>query len=495
MASRPLRTRLSRRALSSLLSPMTNLSSLRSAEPVRIVGGSGCRVTDDRGRSYLEAVAGLWCCSLGWGNEELVEAASQQMRELSYYHAFGGRLNPSAEELAERLIERAPTKLRGGRCFFGMSGSDANDSQVRLVWAYNAAIGKPHRRKFISRHRAYHGVTLASASLTGLSYVHEGSGGLPLDFVSQHLTCPSHYHEGRPGETESDFVARLAAELETAIVAEGPHTVAAFIAEPLQGAGGVIVPPVGYFDAMHAVCARHGVLLIADEVITGFGRLGTFWGSDAIGVCPDLLTCAKVHSILALTPILPICCTPFSLYLTDILFLQQLTSGYLPLSAALIPAGVYEALEAHTEAKQTVLGHGYTYTAHPVACALALKVLEISDRERLVERVAQTLGPAFQMRLRSLGAHALVGEARGVGLIGALELVRHKEKRVPFSASAAVGAKVAAAAMRRGLMVRALAGDVIALCPPLVVSLDDIEEMFETLQAALDEVLPLAGRD
>lgn len=466
MASRPLRTRLSRRALSSLLSPMTNLSSLRSAEPVRIVGGSGCRVTDDRGRSYLEAVAGLWCCSLGWGNEELVEAASQQMRELSYYHAFGGRLNPSAEELAERLIERAPTKLRGGRCFFGMSGSDANDSQVRLVWAYNAAIGKPHRRKFISRHRAYHGVTLASASLTGLSYVHEGSGGLPLDFVSQHLTCPSHYHEGHPGETESDFVARLAAELETAIVAEGPHTVAAFIAEPLQGAGGVIVPPVGYFDAMHAVCARHGVLLIADEVITGFGRLGTFWGSDAIGVCPDLLTCAK-----------------------------QLTSGYLPLSAALIPAGVYEALEAHTEAKQTVLGHGYTYTAHPVACALALKVLEISDRERLVERVAQTLGPAFQMRLRSLGAHALVGEARGVGLIGALELVRDKEKRVPFSASAAVGAKVAAAAMRRGLMVRALAGDVIALCPPLVVSLDDIEEMFETLQAALDEVLPLAGRD
>ena len=279
-----------RRLSTAILSPMTNLSAARGTPPLRVVRGEGVRIYDDQGRGYLEAMAGLWCTSLGWGNEELVQAASRQMASLSYYHGFTGRLVPAAEELAEALIARAPERLQGGRVFFGSSGSDANDTQVRLVWHYNHIMGRPSKRKIISRKRGYHGVTVASGSLTGLPYVH-ASQGLPLDFVPQHVSCPSFYREGLPGETVDNFVDRLADELETAIIKEGGATqVAAFIAEPLQGAGGVVLPPAGYFSAVRAVCDRHDVLLIADEVITGFGRTGHFWGSDAFGQEADLVS-------------------------------------------------------------------------------------------------------------------------------------------------------------------------------------------------------------
>lgn len=408
---------------------MTNLSALRGGTPpLRIVSGAGVRVTDSHGKEYLEGMAGLWCTSFGWGNEELVQAAGAQMRDLSYYHGFGGRQVPAAEELAAKLIESAPERLRGGRVFFGLSGSDANDTQVRLLWNYNRVVGRPEKRKVISRKRGYHGVTVAAGSLTGLPYVH-GATGLPLDFV-RHVSCPSFYREGLPGETEPEFVSRLAAELDAAIREEGAETVAAFIAEPVQGAGGVVPPPAGYFEAVGAVCAAHDVLVIGDEVITGFGRTGRFWGGEAVGQRADMLTCAK-----------------------------QLTSGYLPLSATLLPAFMYDALEEATRASGGVFGHGFTYTGHPAGCAVALKVLEITARDRVVEAVEQTLGPAMQARLQALGAHALVGEARGIGLIGGLELVADKETRAPFDPAAGVGAAVVAAALEHGLIVRRTASN------------------------------------
>jgi len=450
------------RGLSSqaILSPMTNLAALKSTPPMRVVRGSGSKVYDDQGKEYYEGMAGLWCTSLGWGNEELVEAAASQMRTLSYYHGFTGRRVPIVEELAEKLIAGAPINsgLRdGGRVFFGMSGSDANDTQIRLIWHYNHARGRPEKRKFLARNRGYHGVSVASGSLTGLPYVHNQMG-LPLDFVARHVTCPSYYREGLAGESTDAFVARLAAELDDAIVSEGGgDAVAAFIAEPLHGAGGVVVPPAGYNEAISRVCKKHDVLIIGDEVITGFGRTGAFWGSDALGLHPDLISCAK-----------------------------QLTSAYLPLSAVLLPREMYETMEEWTARSGSVFGHGYTYSAHPTACAVALKTIEIMERERIVEAVHDTLGPLFQARLRKLGEHALVGEARGIGLIGAVELVADKTTRAQHTPGLAP--RVAQSALENGLIVRPLANDVVALCPPLVISPYEIDDVFDRLEAALDEI-------
>mmetsp|Transcript_135764 Transcript_135764/g.321730 ORF Transcript_135764/g.321730 Transcript_135764/m.321730 type:complete len:470 (-) Transcript_135764:211-1620(-) len=441
----------------SLLYPMTNLSSLRGSQPLRIVAGKGAKVYDDTGKEYLEAMAGLWCTALGWGHEELVDAATRQMRNLSYYHCFAGRQVPIAEELADKLISLAPDTLQGGKVFFGMSGSDANDTQVRLLWHYNTVRGLPQKRKIIGRVHGYHGVTVASGSITGLPHVH-AQMGLPLDFV-RHVSCPSFYRYGRDGESEAEFVRRLAAELEELILAEGPDQVAAFFAEPLQGAGGVILPPSGYFPAMREVCDRYDVMVVGDEVITGFGRTGKMWGCTAFQQTVDLLSCAK-----------------------------QLTSGYVPLSAAILPRFMYDAIEASTERRGGVFGHGYTYTGHPVSCAVALKLLEIYEREQLLERVAQ-LAPQFQRRLSGLGEHPLVGDARGIGLIGAIELVKEKETKQPFDASRAMAAKVVQFALERGLIVRVLPNDVVSICPPLIVSSAEVDEIFDRLEGALSDAL------
>eukprot|EP00439_Symbiodinium_sp_Y106_P023116 s6525_g2.t2 len=471
----------------------------RYCQPLRIVAGKGAKVYDDTGKEYLEeprrhekrpAMAGLWCTALGWGHEELVDAASRQMRNLSYYHCFAGRQVPIAEdfcdkppcrsvlakaakaqgqdrfdsalqELAEKLISLAPDTLQGGKVFFGMSGSDANDTQVRLLWHYNTVRGLPQKRKIIGRVHGYHGVTVASGSITGLPHVH-AQMGLPLDFV-RHVSCPSFYRYGKDGESEADFVRRLATELEELILAEGPDQVAAFFAEPLQGAGGVILPPSGYFPAMREVCDRYDVLVVGDEVITGFGRTGKMWGCTAFQQSVDLLSCAK-----------------------------QLTSGYVPLSAAILPRFMYDAIEASTERRGGVFGHGYTYTGHPVSCAVALKLLEIYEREQVLERVVQ-LAPQFQRRLSGLGEHPLVGDARGIGLIGAIELVKEKETKQPFDASRAMAAKVVQFALERGLIVRVLPNDVVSICPPLIVSSAEVDEIFDRLEGALSDALPLAG--
>jgi len=442
-----------RRFSSSVMPPMTNMAANRAAPGLRIASGSGIRVKDAGGNEYIEAMSGLWCCGLGWGNEELVAASAEQMKTLSFYHGFTGRQTDASEALADALMAKAPARLQGGKVFFGQSGSDANDTQVRLLWLKAHLEGREGKKKFISRNRGYHGVTVASGSLTGLPYVHK-SAGLPLDSVlSTHVTCPSFYREGRAGETEAAFVDRLAAELDRAIVEAGPDSVAAFIAEPMQGAGGVVVPPPGYHEATRRICDKYDVAIVGDEVITGFGRTGAFWGCEKFGQEPDMMSAAKM-----------------------------ITMGYLPLSATLVPPKLADLIEQNT----ALFGHGYTYSGHPVACALALKVLEILDRDALVERVAGVLGPHFEKRLAGLSGHSLVGEARGAGLIGGVELVADKETKRPFDASQGVGAKVVAHALKRGLIVRALAGDVVALCPPLISTLSDIDDIFGRLGEALD---------
>lgn len=258
---------------------MTHLANVKGVPPLRLVSGSGIRVQDEDGNSYIEAMSGLWCMGLGWGNVELIAAMSDQMRTLSYYHGFTDRRVPVVEELASKLLDSAPGRLKHGKVFFGQSGSDANDTQIRLLWMYSHARGTPERRNFISRDRGYHGVTVGAGSLTGLPYVHGGSvgSGLPLDFAT-HVSAPHFYRNGLPGESKDEFVTRLANELDAEIRRLGPETVAGFIAEPLQGAGGVIIPPRGYHAATRKVCDAHGVMIMGDEVITGFGRTGTFWG-------------------------------------------------------------------------------------------------------------------------------------------------------------------------------------------------------------------------
>ncbi len=482
------RRALSTDARAAMLAPFTPPA---AADPLRIVRGEGVTVWDEAGKRYIEGMAGLWCAGLGWGNEELIEAATAQLRECSYYHNFSGRVTPVAERLAERLIDLAPARLSGGRVFFGQSGSDANDTHVRLLWHYNIARGKPHKRAVISRQNGYHGVTLAAGSLTGLPTVHARMG-LPLPFVAAHVTCPSHYRNGLPGESEAAFIRRLADELADAIdAAGGSDAVAAFIAEPVQGAGGVIVPPAGYFEAMRAVCDSRDVALISDEVICGLGRLGTFWGCQAFGCEPDLLTTAK-----------------------------QLTGGYVPLSASIINAEMCAEIEA-AGAAGGPLGHGYTYSGHPVACAVALQAralccrcclprraqevrpawhtprlfilgalprqaLEVTERDNLASRVRDEIGPHFQRRLRALDGHDLVGETRGMGLIGAIELVADKTSREHFTTP--IAPAVVRAALDRGLIARALPGDAVALCPPMIISDAEIDQIFDRLEGALDDV-------
>jgi len=418
---------------------------------------------DDKGKTYFEGMSGLWCVALGWGNEELIEAASSQMRTLAYYHGFTNRRVPVVDELADALVARAPSRLQHGRVFFGQSGSDANDTQVRLLWAYNHARGLPHKTKLLSRNRGYHGVTVAAGSLTGLPYVHTAMG-LPLQPVcAHHVTCPSFYREGLPNESEADFVQRLAQELDDAITREGgAERVAAFIAEPIQGAGGVVVPPAGYFHAVRDVCDKHDVMMIADEVITGFGRTGNFWGCTSVGQDPDLISCAK-----------------------------QLTGGYVPLSACIVPEHFYQTIRSANRADGRILGHGYTYSGHPVACAVALKVIEIIERDGLVSRVHDRLGPHMQSRVKRLGAHALVGETRGMGLIGAIELVADKQTKRHFAPSVGVAAAVARAALDLGLVIRPLPGDALAFCPPLTVDETEIDEMFDKVEMALDRAMQI----
>ncbi len=441
------------RDIETLVHPYTNLATHREVGPMVLESAKGVFVYDSNGKEYIEAMAGLWCTSLGYSNEELVETAYQQMKKLPFTHIFGGKSHDPAIELAEKLKEIAPVPV--SKIFYGASGSDANDTQVKLIWYVNNALGRPHKKKIIARLKGYHGVTVASASLTGLPNNHIDFD-LPLPGIL-HTSCPHHYRFAEPGETEQDFSSRMAAELEDMILREGPDTVAAFIAEPVMGAGGAITPPEGYFEKINAVLAKYDILFIADEVITGFGRTGNMFGTTTYGLAADSISLAK-----------------------------QITSAYFPLSAVMLNDQTYDALVSQSR-KIGTFGHGNTYAGHPVGCAVAIKTLEIYQRDKIVEHVRK-VSPTFLKRLAKLGDHPLVGEARGVGLIGGAELVKDKQTKAPFEAKKGVGAKSVAFAQDEGLITRAM-GDRVAFCPPLIITEAQIEEMFDRYERALDKTL------
>ncbi|MFY0614680.1 MAG: aminotransferase class III-fold pyridoxal phosphate-dependent enzyme [Hyphomicrobiaceae bacterium] len=434
-----------------LLHPATNLAAHREHGPLVLDRGEGIFVYDTQGKRYIEGLAGLWCTSLGYGNKELIAAASEQMSRLSFTHLFGSKSHEPAIELAEKLKEIVPSPA--SKIFFTSSGSEANDSQIKLAWYYNNARGKPEKKKIIGRMRGYHGVTVGAASLTGLPIYH-ADFDVPLPgFI--HADCPHYYGNAEPGETEIEFATRMANNLEALIEREGPETIAAFIAEPVQGAGGVIIPPETYFEKVQAVLRKHDIALIADEVICGFGRTGNMFGSQTFGIEPDSITMAKA-----------------------------ITSAYMPLGAVTVSEPVFEALVSESQ-KLGLFAHGFTYSGHPVACAVAAKTLEIYERINIVEHV-RSVTPIFNTRLQALADHPLVGNARSVGLIGALELVRDKKTKESFAPSEGVGAKVVAIAQEEGLLCRAVGGDNIGLCPPLVIEGAEINVMFDALSKALD---------
>lgn len=445
------------RDVQSVLHPYTNLVKLRETGSMVVERGKGVFVYDEAGKDYIEGMAGLWCTALGWGEEALIEAAAAQMRKLAFGHIFAGRSHEPAIALAEKLKDVAPFPV--GKVFFANSGSEANDTQIKLFWYANNARGNAKAKKFISRTKAYHGVTLCSASLTGLPANHK-SFDLPFDFV-RFADCPHFYRNAMPGETEAEFVARLAQNLAALIEMEGADTIAAMIVEPIQGAGGVIVPPKGYFDAMVKVLAGYGIPLVDDEVITGFGRTGNWFGAGTYGFEPATMTIAKA-----------------------------LSSAYVPISAVLISPEICEAIDAESGRIGT-FGHGYTYSGHPVAAAVALKTIEIYQERDIVGHVRH-VAPRFQARLAKLAEHPLVGEAQGVGLIGAIELVADKTNKISFEASKAAAATVSRFIEQEGVIVRPAIGDRIALCPPLVIVEAEIDEMFDRLERGLAKALDWA---
>jgi len=445
--------------LNDLFHPFTNLKFLEEKGPLIIERGKGVRVYDTTGRDYIEAMAGLWSTALGWGDEELIECTADQMRKLSFGHVFAGKSHEPAAMLAEKLKEISP--FRVGKIFFGCSGSEANDTQVKFAWYAANASGQPRRKKIIARKMGYHGMTLASSSLTGIPGTHE-SFDAPFNFAL-HTERPHYYRDGLPGESEADYVARLAVSLETLIEANGADTIAAMIVEPVMGAGGALVPPDGYFSAITQVLARHGIKLICDEIVTGFGRTGEWFGSTKYGFTPDSVSVAKA-----------------------------LSSAYFPISAVMMSPELTEFVDQESHRLGT-LAHGLTYGGHPVGCAVALRTLEIYQRRDILGQVRK-VSPLFLKRLVALGDHPLVGDARGVGLIGGIELVADKKTKRSFDPKEQVSQKAVEIAQAHGLIVRAVPGDRIALCPPLIISEAEIDELFDRLEKSLDAVLDWATK-
>jgi 4-aminobutyrate--pyruvate transaminase len=442
-----------------LFHPNTNLAALHASGPFVLVRGEGAYVWDNHGKRYIEGMAGLWCTTLGYGDEELASAAYEQIKKLSFSHLFAGKSREPGVLLAAKLVKLAP--FAASRVFFGNSGSDANDTQLKLALYYNNVTGKPRKKKIIARQKGYHGTTFATAGLTGLPAFHKNFD-VPMPGIL-HTDAAYYYRGAEPGESEEDYASRLARNLEELVAREDPDTIAAFIAEPLMGVGGVLLPPRTYFEKIQAVLTRHSILLIDDEVITGFGRTGELWGAQAFGMKPTTLTAAKA-----------------------------LSSAYLPISAVIVPEFLYEPMIA-ASGQVGLFGHGFTYSGHPVSAAVALRALEIYEERKLYDHVRK-VAPVFQRRLAALADHPLVGEARGIGLVGACELVQNKKTKAAFDAKRAVGAKCMQLCQERGLIARAI-GDVIALCPPFIVTEAQIDEIFTALAGGLDDTLEWARKE
>lgn len=436
------------------LHPYTDLVAHQEAGPMIISRGEGVRVWDEAGRDYIESVAGLWCASLGFSNERLARAAYDQMRRLPFYHAFTAKSHEPLIDLSEMLIQRAPVPM--SKVFFANSGSEANDSAVKMVWYFNNALGRPQKKKLIGRIKGYHGVTVAASSLTGLPNNHR-SFDLPLPGFL-HTMTPHHYRGAEPGESEEAFATRCAEALDQLIIAEGPDTVAAMFAEPIMGAGGVIVPPRTYFEKIQAVLRRHDVLLVVDEVICGFGRTGSYWGTQTFGIEPDIITCAKA-----------------------------LSAAFLPISAVMVNERVFQGLARESHEIGT-FGHGYTYSGHPVPAAVAVEALKIYDEINIVDHV-QTVGAHLQSELRRrFAGHELVGEVRGVGMIAALELVADRDTRRSFDPKQKIVGRLTKLCEQHGVIARGLPGDSLAFSPPLIMTVAEIDEMLDRVAPALDEL-------
>ncbi|MEN2976939.1 aspartate aminotransferase family protein [Tistrella bauzanensis] len=419
--------------------------------------GDGVHVVDIHGNRYIEAMAGLWSVALGFSEQRLADAAARQMAKLPFAHTFSYKSNGPVIDLAEKLIGLAPVPM--SKVFFTNSGSEANDTILKLLWYRSNAMGQPERKKIISRMRGYHGVTIASASLTGLPNNHR-SFDLPIARVL-HTGSPHHWKDAGPDETEEAFATRRAEELEAMILAEGPETIMAFIGEPVMGAGGVVVPPATYWEKIQAVLAKYDILLIADEVICGFGRTGNMFGSQTYDLRPDIMTMSK-----------------------------QLSSSYMPISAFMINEKVYEPIadESH---KIGVLGHGFTAAGHPVAAAVALENLKIIEERDLVAH-AREVGAHLLGRLKALESHSLIGEVRGVGLIAAVELVTDKAAKTALETPGALGGMVNTGMQTRGVITRNML-DAIAFCPPLIVSGKEVDQIVDTLEATLDDTAAKIG--
>ena len=449
---------LQERDRASIIHPFTSLRQFSAGEtggPRIVTGGEGIRIRDSEGRELIDAFAGLYCVNVGYGRKEIADAIHREALKLAYYHAYAGNTNEPAIELSRRVLEMAPPSMR--RIYYGTSGSDANETQVKIVWYYNNVLGRPHKKKIISRWRGYHGGTVMAGSLTGLEVYHRAFD-LPVGPIV-HTTTPHHYWHAPAGMSEEEFSQRCAADLRALIATEGAETIAAFIAEPVLGTGGLIPPPAGYWEAIVPVLRRHDILLIADEVVCGFGRLGRAFGSQLYGLEPDLMTVAK-----------------------------GLTSAYLPLSAAIVGQRVWRVLEQGSD-KFGPFSHGYTYSAHPLCAAAGVANLEILERERIVEHVAAT-GPYLLQRLKeTFEGRPYVAEVRGAGMLAAIEFARDPLARVRFDPTLKVGAMLSAACLEEGVISRAMPhGDILGFAPPLIITRAEIDDVVARVARAVERV-------
>ena len=437
--------------------PSTHLAQhARGDVPGRVIAtGSGCFIEDRDGVRLLDAFAGLYCVNVGYGRSEIADAIAEQARELAYYHAYVGHGTEASITLAKMILDRAPAQM--SKVYFGLGGSDANETNVKLAWFYNNILGRPERKKIVSRWRGYHGSGLMTGSLTGLELFHK-KFDLPLARVL-HTKAPYRYREGEPGISDADFVAACVADLEALIAREGAETIAAFIAEPVLGTGGIVPPPAGYWDAIQPILKRHDILFIADEVVTGFGRLGSMFGSDHYGLQPDIITIAK-----------------------------GLTSAYAPLSGSIVSDKVWKVLEQGTD-ELGPIGHGWTYSAHPIGAAAGVANLKLVDSLGLVENAGSVGAYLNETMADALGGHPHVGEVRGEGLLCAIDFVADKEGRRFFPPEDKVGPRVAAALLKEGVIARAMPqGDILGFAPPLCLTRDEADSIVAATARAVAAV-------
>lgn len=431
----------------------TNPQLLEERGPLVVTRGEGARIHDNAGKTYIDAMAGLWCASLGFANQRLAAAAARQYGELGYYHTFFQRTTDSVATLAETLVDL--TGMTGGKAYFATSGSEANETMVKLAWVYHAVRGKPTKRKVIARDRAFHGSTIAAASMCGLPFMHR-EFGLPLPGFL-HTLCPDPYRGMRAGEDEAAFVERLAAELEALILREGPDSIAAFIAEPIHAGGGIIVPPQGYFARIQAVLKKYDILLLDDEIVCGFGRTGNWFGKETVGAEPDMMALAK-----------------------------GLSSSYFPISAVVVAPAIYEALREVNKGGGS-FGHGFTNSGHPVGVAVALEAIAIYREMDVVAHV-RTRGARLRRHFEAIAAGSpIVGEVRGAGLMLGIELVADKATRVPFDPRLQAGPQFDRIAYDNGLIARCM-GDVLGFSPPLIVDEKDVDAIAERCATSLRQL-------